>query len=149
MRKVSSGICGKESPRSTCKSEQSDLHCPLTESFDTTDCMNGEQRPGWYFAHAHDDLICALCAWLKTRFRLMRAICSSLSVRSLLQGKQIKKKISDLLLYPFRMYRHFYLSGFCIHCNIYLNKILFTLNVLVCLFVISSSFRASGRLLAS
>ena len=22
------------------------LHCPLTESFDTSECMNGEQRPG-------------------------------------------------------------------------------------------------------
>ena len=24
--------------------------------FDTTECMNGEQRPGCYFAHAQDDL---------------------------------------------------------------------------------------------
>ena len=23
---------------------------------DTTECMNGEQRPGWYFAHVQDDL---------------------------------------------------------------------------------------------
>ena len=32
------------------------LHCPHTESLDTTECMNGEQRPGWYFAHAQDNL---------------------------------------------------------------------------------------------
>ena len=28
----------------------------------TTKCINGEQRPGWYFAHAQDDLkLCNLC----------------------------------------------------------------------------------------
>ena len=27
-----------------------------SESPDTTECMNGEQRPGWYFAHAQDGL---------------------------------------------------------------------------------------------
>ena len=32
------------------------LHCPWTESLDTTECMNGEQRLGWYFAHAQNDL---------------------------------------------------------------------------------------------
>ena len=26
------------------------------ESLDTTECMNGEQRPGRYFAHAQGDL---------------------------------------------------------------------------------------------
>ena len=25
------------------------FHCPLTKSLDTIECMNGEQRPGWYF----------------------------------------------------------------------------------------------------
>ena len=30
--------------------------CPLTESLDTTECMNGEQRPGRYIEHAQDDL---------------------------------------------------------------------------------------------
>ena len=45
-------------PRSACASAQSDegLHCPLTKSLDTTECMTGEQRPGCYFAHAQDDL---------------------------------------------------------------------------------------------
>ena len=51
---VSSGICGQRRPRSTCASAQSDqsLHCQLTESLDTTECMNGEQSLGSYFAHA-------------------------------------------------------------------------------------------------
>ena len=32
------------------------LHCPLTESLDTTECMNEEQVPGLYFIHTGDDL---------------------------------------------------------------------------------------------
>ena len=32
------------------------LHCPIPWSLGTTECINGEQRPGWYFAHAQDDL---------------------------------------------------------------------------------------------
>ena len=32
------------------------LQFQLTESLDTTECMNGEQRPGCYFVHAQDDL---------------------------------------------------------------------------------------------
>ena len=39
----------------TVQSDQG-LPCPLTESLDTTECMNGEQRPGRYFADAQDDL---------------------------------------------------------------------------------------------
>ena len=56
---LSSGMCGQRRPRSDCASAQSaqGLHCPLTESLDTTKCMNGEQRPGWYFGHAQDYLI--------------------------------------------------------------------------------------------
>ena len=54
----SSGICGERRPKSACAFAQSDqgLHCLLTELLDTTECMHGEQRPGCYFAHAHDDL---------------------------------------------------------------------------------------------
>ena len=39
---VSSCICGQPRPRSACASAQSDqgLHCPLTESLDTIDCIN-------------------------------------------------------------------------------------------------------------
>ena len=55
---MSSGIRGQRRPRSACASVQSDqgLHCPLTESLDTTECMNGVQSLGKYFAHAQDDL---------------------------------------------------------------------------------------------
>ena len=28
------------------------LHCPLTKSLDTPECINEEQMPGWYIAHA-------------------------------------------------------------------------------------------------
>ena len=28
-----------------------DLHCPLTDSMDTTECINGELRLGRYFIH--------------------------------------------------------------------------------------------------
>ena len=42
---VSPGICGERRPRSACASAQSGqgVYCPLTESLDTTECMNGEQ----------------------------------------------------------------------------------------------------------
>ena len=45
------------SPRSDSADAQSDqgLHCPLQESLDTTEYINGEQRPGRDFAHAQDD----------------------------------------------------------------------------------------------
>ena len=46
---VSLGICRQQRPRSDCTdvSTQSDrgLHCLLTESLDTAECMNGEQWP--------------------------------------------------------------------------------------------------------
>ena len=32
------------------------LHCLQTESMASTECMNGEQRPGRFFVHAQDDL---------------------------------------------------------------------------------------------
>ena len=46
--KMSRGICGWRRPRSDCASAQSDqdFHCLLTESLDTTECMNEEQSPG-------------------------------------------------------------------------------------------------------
>ena len=52
-KNVSSGICGQRRPRTACASAQSDqpLRCPLTESLDTTECINGEQMPGSDFAH--------------------------------------------------------------------------------------------------
>ena len=44
---VSSGMCGQRRPRSACASAQADqgLRCPLTDSLDTTECINREQRP--------------------------------------------------------------------------------------------------------
>ena len=45
---VISGACGQRvRPRSSTQSDQ-DLHCPITESLDTIECMNGEQRPGTF-----------------------------------------------------------------------------------------------------
>ena len=45
MGKSLLGICGHPKPRSACTSTHSDqsLHCQLTESLDTKECMNGEQ----------------------------------------------------------------------------------------------------------
>ena len=47
-KKVSSGICWQQRPRSACAFAQFDqgLHYPQTKLFDTTECMYGEQRPG-------------------------------------------------------------------------------------------------------
>ena len=57
-KKGPSGTNSKQRHGLACPSVQSDqgLHCPLIESLDTTECMNGEQRPRWYFAHVQDDL---------------------------------------------------------------------------------------------
>ena len=56
MRKRVFGHMRHRRPRSACVSAQSDqdLYCPLIKSLDIAEFMNGEQRPGWYFAHAHD-----------------------------------------------------------------------------------------------
>ena len=50
--KVSSAICGQQRPRLVCAPTQSDQsrHCGLTETLDTTECMNGEQRPADTFS---------------------------------------------------------------------------------------------------
>ena len=47
-KKLSLVLCGQQRPRSACASAQSDqgLHCPLTESLDATECINGAQMPG-------------------------------------------------------------------------------------------------------
>ena len=41
-------------PMRTAKA-QIRLRCPLTESFDTRECINGEHMPGCDFAHARDE----------------------------------------------------------------------------------------------
>ena len=56
-KNMSLSICEQRRPRSACASTQSDqgLHCSLTESMDTIESINGEQKPGWDFAHAWDE----------------------------------------------------------------------------------------------
>ena len=55
---VSKGLWGQRRPGSACTYMQSNqgLHILLTESLDTTECMNGKLSPRWYFVHAQDDL---------------------------------------------------------------------------------------------
>ena len=48
------------------------IHCPQTESSDTTECMNAEQRHGSYFAHTQMIWLCTFCVYSKARFRLTR-----------------------------------------------------------------------------
>ena len=50
-----------------------DLHCPLTQSLDTTECKNKEKRIGWYFAHAQDDLSLRIFANVWRHFTLEAA----------------------------------------------------------------------------
>ena len=66
--KVSSGIFGQPRPRSPCAS------CPLKESLDTKECINGEQKPGWDFAHVQDDVNLHILRMLKALFRLTQPI---------------------------------------------------------------------------
>ena len=53
-------------------STQSDqgLHYQLTESLDITECINGEQKAGWYFAHVQDDLNLHIMRMFEDRFPL-------------------------------------------------------------------------------
>ena len=46
-------------PRSVCGSAQSHpgLHYSLIASFDRTECMKGQPRPGRYFMHAQEDVM--------------------------------------------------------------------------------------------
>ena len=79
-RKVSLDLWRQRRPWSDCASAQSDqgLRCPLTfctpsyalRTSDTTECMSGEQMPGWYFAHAPDDLILRILRMLEDTFLL-------------------------------------------------------------------------------
>ena len=56
--------------RSACTSLQTDqgLHYLLTESLDTIECINREQRPGQYFVHAKDDLNLRIFSHVQGRF---------------------------------------------------------------------------------
>ena len=44
---VFAGICRQRRPRSACTDALADLglHCPLTESLDTTECMSEKKGP--------------------------------------------------------------------------------------------------------
>ena len=66
------GISRQQRPRSTCAYTQSDqdFHCGLTESLDTAECMNGEQRPRWYFGHVQNDLYLRILHMFKGTFSL-------------------------------------------------------------------------------
>ena len=74
-KNVSPGICGQRRLRSACTYAQSDqgLHCPLTELFDKTDCMNVEQMPCRYFAYAQGDLNLRILLMLEGTFSLDEA----------------------------------------------------------------------------
>ena len=71
-------ICGQLRPRSDCANAQSDqgLHCPLTESLHTADCMNGDIMSRLYSVHVQDILnlhiLCML--YFKALFHLMPPI---------------------------------------------------------------------------
>ena len=56
-------MCGERSPRSV----RGWLHCPLTESLDTTEYMNGEQTTSWseslHFAHVRRDFFAWRCSF--------------------------------------------------------------------------------------
>ena len=60
-------------PRSACASAQSDqgLHCLLTESMDTTECLKG---PDYIFAHAQNNLNLCILHMLEGPFLLDMAL---------------------------------------------------------------------------
>ena len=68
------GMRGQQRPGSDCADAQSDqgLRCPLPESLNTKECIDGEQRPGWDLAHVQDDP--HILGMLKGFFCLMRPI---------------------------------------------------------------------------
>ena len=77
MRKLSSVMCGQQRRRSACASAQfdQDLPYPLKESWDTTECTNGEQGPGRYFAHAQEVPNFRILRMFEVTFWLGAGIC--------------------------------------------------------------------------
>ena len=67
---VSLDICRQPRPRSACAYLQSDqgLHCLLTVSLDTVECINGEQRSGCDLAHVQDDVNLHILGMLEGTF---------------------------------------------------------------------------------
>ena len=68
------GICGQRRHKSDCADVQSDqgLRSSQTESLDTIKGFNGEQMPGWDFAHVQDDMNPFILRMLEDTFRLTR-----------------------------------------------------------------------------
>ena len=81
---------------------QSDLglHCLLTESLDTTEYINGEQRPRWYLANAQDDLNLHILSLFKDSFSLDMA-----HLLLSMLGKNFSRCHSDSLVFyiPFNI----------------------------------------------
>ena len=74
---VSLDICGQRRSRSACASTQSDqsLTCPLTESLDAIEYLNGEQTTECYFARTQDDLNLRILRMFDGPFRLTWPFC--------------------------------------------------------------------------
>ena len=72
---MSSDTSRQRRPRSDCAFAQSDqgLHCPQTESLDTTEYFTGDQVPGCDFAHVQDDVNLHILHMLKITFSLDEA----------------------------------------------------------------------------
>ena len=52
-----------------------DLYCPQTESLDNIDCISGDQRPRWDFAHVQDDLNLHIFCMFEENFCLTCPLC--------------------------------------------------------------------------
>ena len=108
MRKRVLCIYGQQKTRSDCAFSQFDqgVHCSVTDSLDTTECMNGEQRPGWDFArHVQDDLTLQILRMFEGTFSLDMAriiwkpweknhLCKSKTVEHLAFSSQILQTTS-------------------------------------------------------
>ena len=64
------------------------LHCPLIESLDITECINGEQMPGWYFAQVQDDLYLSILRVFEGKFSLDAANLKCLLLIMLLEEER-------------------------------------------------------------
>ena len=51
----------------------------VKESLYTAECVNGEQRPGWYFAYAQDDLNLLILCMFEDNFLLIQLVLSVLA----------------------------------------------------------------------
>ena len=69
---IDSGRCGQRRARSACASAQSDqgLRCPLTESLDTIERINGEQMSRWDLRRRGMNLIMCILLMLENIFSL-------------------------------------------------------------------------------